>query len=145
MNDNELNNALIRYMQLCEAFRDSDIWSDEAKQAIQYFLDYKEMNDNPIYDLYWPLFRAGEILRGIKEGKFRVSEKHSDIRQIADEVWFALDRRSYVRDNTSDKEIKIESEIVDDLVACFGRGETTKNNKFFLWFISGEVEQELNR
>ena len=145
MNDNQFNNALIRYMQLCEAFRGSDIWSDEAKQAIQYFLDYKEMMDNPIYDLYNPLFRAGEILNGIKENKFRVSEKHSEIKQIASEVWFALDRRSYVRDNTSDKEIKIENVIVDELVACFGRGETTKNNKYFLWFISGEVEQELDR
>lgn len=143
MNYLELNNALVRYLQLCEAFRISNIWSKDSMEAIQYFLDYKVYMDNPINDLYKPLFRAGEILNGIKEGKFRVLEKHTEIHGIADEVWYAFNQSSYVRDNTSAKEVKVDKEVVESLVNCFGRGETTKINKYFLLYISGRIWEEL--
>lgn len=48
-----------------------------------------------------------------------------------------------MRDNTSAKEVKVDKEVVESLVNCFGRGETKKINKDFLIYISGEVWDEL--
>lgn len=135
----ELDEMLVRYLQLCEAFRDSDIWSDEARKSMLHYLIDKDEIEPPVMDLFYPLNRACKILKELNNGDCIVSDKYEEIHKIADGVWYALEQRSYIRDNTSEKEINVDKAIVEDLVRVFGRGETKVNNKYLLQYISGEV------
>jgi len=94
-------------------------------------------------DLFAPLNHACKVLKEINNGDCLIPDKYNDIHQIADEVWYALEQRSYIRDNTSEREILVDKEVVDDLVNFFGRGETSIINRDFLWYISGEVWEML--
>ena len=102
----KLDNVLVRYLQLCEAFRNSEIWSDEAKKSIDYYHTYNVEDGCPILDIIKPLDWACDILKEIKEGMCLISDRYKEVHKIADEVWYFLGEKAYIRDNTSIKETR---------------------------------------
>ena len=49
MKNKELDEMLVRYLQLCEASRDSDIWSDEARKSILHYRLIKKKENHLLW------------------------------------------------------------------------------------------------
>lgn len=142
MNKRDLNNVLVRYLQLCETFLDSDIWSDEVKKSIDYFHTYHVDDKCPILDVIKPLDKARGILNDIKDGKCLISSKYMEVYDIADQLWYFLGEKSYIRDNTSDKEVVVDNDVFSTLSEYYNL-TNAKCDKYFLIDVSGCVWEGL--
>lgn len=95
----ELDDMLVRYLQLCEAFRDSDIWSNEAKQAIELFNrgDKIISRQCPVIALYRPLCNAVKLLGEIMEGRCLDDSVYKDVWTCANLIWCGMDGDTSVK------------------------------------------------
>lgn len=128
------------YIQLCKSFCVSDIWKD-TKAIIKYHVDNKaDELESPMLMLYEPVFKLTKLGEELSTGKLSFDESVlKQVKQKADEIWYAVEQRSDVRDLTSDDEVEIDPEIVGSLVVLLELSKPSMVNKSFLRDISGEI------
>lgn len=143
----ELDEMLVRYLQLCEAFRDSDIWSDEAKQAIELFNHGDKIirKQCPAMLLYKSLCDASKLLEKIIKEECINDSTCKEICACANNVCNGLDCDYSVRDIlTHNKPIKINMWITEYLNDHFELEEATVINRDYLRKITDCVIDELS-
>ena len=144
MNKN-LNNVLVRYLQLCEAFRDSDVWSEEAKQAIDLYKkgDKGIKRISPAMGVYIPLNNCSVLLDEINRGKFIDKQVYKDVYEYADAVWCGINNESSFRQYMVKNEpINCSLMLVGLLSQTFNLKESVVDIEY-LSAISGCVMDEL--
>lgn len=137
------NNVLFAFLELCSEFKESNIWLD--KQAL-YACEHKlnaNVYDYPMLLLYYPICRTAEYWNKVCSGYVLNSKDKEVIKETANQIWYAVDCRNDVKNDTSSERIPIRKDIYDILCSHFCISPSGGINRNELHSIAGKVWEEL--
>lgn len=117
------------------------MWKDkEALKALETSSEDANPMNYPMLLLYYPLAHANAIL----QSKDFVEFKIDSLADIANDVWYSLDCRTDVWNDTCDTEIELDTSIRDILFSRYNIEKNKNINRRVLMYISGEFWKELD-
>lgn len=136
-----MNLILVRYLELCDAFRHSKIWKDT--DSVKLFEIDHVKGDAPILQLYAEVYKACKILERLNAGE-SIQKNYDGIRVCAYNISCAIDNRMDVKDDTSNDAISVKKVVTQPLLEHFGYPNETTINRTFLSNVSWKVYEELD-
>lgn len=147
MNNKELNDVVFCYLQVCEAFRNSDNWSDKAKQAIDIYRQGGKFvaMQCPVISLSSPIEKCCNLLEEIRNGKNINKDVYKDVYNYANDIWCAYESTSLRDVFTYNNTFKVNMWVVEYLTNHFQLNEKIEINRDFFLLVNDKIIDELKK
>lgn len=136
--------VLKAFIDLCTVFKNSSIWID-SDPVFSYIHKEDSVNsyDYPILLLYIPIVKMSSF-KSKFDNKEEFCEKDLEIiKELSNDIWYAVDNRNDVRQATSNHDIYINDSLKVILYEHFKIPENKNMNRDLLHVIAGKLWGEL--